>query len=158
MVDGGRRPRRHDRTEGPPMRMIVAMLLFPVCPLGVVYRVLAIAVVMAFGIAPNAWADDFQTRCQTPGVLRCIGFDQPSDIAGTWGNNTGIGSGASTPTLDTVVKASGNSSLKFTIPSNSPANTSGEYWANFSPDLTTQFGENSDFYVQWRQRFSTEFL
>ncbi len=107
----------------------------------------------------NAWADDFQTRCQTPGVLRCVGFDQASDITGTlWGANTGIGSGDSTPSLDSSVKASGNSSLKFTIPSNSSANSSGSYWANFSADLLTQFGENSDFYVQWRQRFSPEFL
>jgi hypothetical protein len=29
---------------------------------------------------------------------------------------------------------------------------------NFSKDLATQFGENSEFYVQWRQRFSPEFL
>jgi hypothetical protein len=28
----------------------------------------------------------------------------------------------------------------------------------FSPDLSVQFGENSEFYVQWRQRFSPEFL
>ena len=60
--------------------------------------------------------------------------------------------------LDSTVKASGNSSIKFTIPSNSAANSSGAYWANFSPDLLTQFGGNSDFYVQWRQRFSPEFL
>jgi hypothetical protein len=56
------------------------------------------------------------------------------------------------------VKASGNSSLKFTIPAQSSANSSGSYFANFSSDLSTQFGENSEFYVQWRQRFSPEFL
>jgi hypothetical protein len=106
----------------------------------------------------GAWADDFQIRCQTPGVIRCIGFDQASDIAGRYGANTGSGSGASTPVLDFAVKASGQASIKFTIPSNSGANTSGTYWANFSPDLVTQFGENGDFYVQWRQRFSPEFL
>ncbi len=120
--------------------------------------VISLAAVVA--TTSGGWADDFQTRCQTPGVLRCIGFDQASDIANTlWGANTGIDtSGASIPTLDSSVKASGNSSLKFTIPSNSGANTSGSYWANFSADLLTQFGENSDFYVQWRQRFSPEFL
>jgi len=110
------------------------------------------------GTSP-AWAQDFQARCQMPGVIRCIGFDQASDLATTaWGSNTGFYSGASTPVLDPNVKASGNSALKFTIPSNSGANTSGGYWANFSTDLLTQFGENSDFYVQWRQRFSPEFL
>jgi hypothetical protein len=60
--------------------------------------------------------------------------------------------------LDTSVKASGASSLKFTIPSNSGSDTSGAFFINFSNDLLTQFGENSDFYVQWRQRFSPAFL
>lgn len=107
---------------------------------------------------PTADADDFQQRCQLPGVIRCIGFDQPSDIAGRYGDDTGISSGDTTPALDFGVKASGQASLRFTIPSNSGANSSGAYWANFSPDLSVQFGENSEFYVQWRQRFSPEFL
>ena len=112
-------------------------------------------------IAPSdVWADDFQTRCQSPGVIRCIGFDQPSDIAGVWGSNTGILPGLATalPVLDTTVKASGNSSLKFTIASQSGSGASGSYFANFSPDLSVQFGAGQDFYVQWRQRFSPEFL
>jgi hypothetical protein len=61
-------------------------------------------------------------------------------------------------TRDTTVKASGNSSLKFTIPANSPSDSSGAYFTNFSADLSTQFGENSDFFIQWRQRFSPEFV
>jgi hypothetical protein len=109
---------------------------------------------------PPIGSADFQTRCGQSGVVKCVGFDQPSDISNTqWGANTGIDTGgASIPVLDSSMKASGNSSIKFTIPSNSGANTSGSYWANFSTDLSTQFGENSDFYVQWRQRFSPEFL
>src|SRR6185369_9949394 len=78
--------------------------------------------------------------------------------AGTYGNNSGITSGASTPELDSSVKASGTSSIKFTIPSNSGANSSGSYFINFSDNLSLQFGENSDFYLQWRQRFSPEFV
>ena len=101
---------------------------------------------------------DFQTRCSSAGVVRCVGFDTASDIAGTWGNNVGIMSGAVAPGLDTTVKASGNSSLKFTIPSLSSAGASGSYFANFSSDLATQYGENSEFYLQWRQRFSPEYL
>jgi len=100
--------------------------------------------------------------CAQPGVIRCVGFDSASDIAGTYGNNSGIlppsFSGAIPPALDTSVKASGASALKFTIPSNSPADTSGSYFTNFSSDLQTQFGANSEFYIQWRQRFSPEFL
>jgi len=48
--------------------------------------------------------------------------------------------------------------LKFTIPSNSGADTSGSYFTNFSSDLSVQFGGNQEFYVQWRQRFTTEFI
>ena len=48
--------------------------------------------------------------------------------------------------------------MKFTIPPNSPADTSGSFFTNFSTDLSTQFSENAEFYVQWRQRFSPEFL
>jgi hypothetical protein len=87
-----------------------------------------------------------------------VGFDSAAEIAGQWGDNTGITSGASTPVLDTSVKASGASSLKMTIPSNSPADTSGSFFANFSSDLSVQFTENAEFFVQWRQRFSPEFL
>jgi hypothetical protein len=87
-----------------------------------------------------------------------VGFDSATDIAGTYGNNSGILSGATTPVLDTSVKASGASSLKFTIPSLSGADTSGSFFTNFSTDLSTQFSENAEFYVQWRQRFSPEFV
>jgi hypothetical protein len=87
-----------------------------------------------------------------------VGFDTASDLAGTFGDNSGSLSGASTPVLDPTIKASGASSLKFTIPSNSPADTSGSYFTNFSADLQTQFSANAEFYVQWRQRFSPEFL
>jgi hypothetical protein len=100
----------------------------------------------------------FQNRCKDPAVIRCVGFDSIADIAGAYGDNSGIMEGAARPSLDTLVKSSGNSSLKFTVPARSPANTSGSYFTNFSADLKTQFGENSDFYIQWRQRFSAEFL
>src|ERR1044072_8236984 len=72
------------------------------------------------------------TRRSQPGVLKCVGFASPADIAGTYGDNQGILSGATTPTLDLTVRASGASSLKMTIPSNSPADTSGSFFTNFS--------------------------
>jgi hypothetical protein len=103
-------------------------------------------------------SSDFQTRCAAPDVIKCVGFDQPSEIGGTYGDTSGTLPGNARPEIDPSVKASGNSSLKFTIPSNSAANSSGSYFTNFSPDLSVQFAENSEFYLQWRQRFSTEFL
>jgi hypothetical protein len=48
--------------------------------------------------------------------------------------------------------------LRFTIPSNSGADTSGAYFTNFSKDLSVQFDGGQEFFVQWRQRFSPEFI
>jgi hypothetical protein len=110
---------------------------------------------------PVLESSDFNTRCSQPGVVKCVGFDSPSDISGGWGSNSGVIAGADggiAPTLDTSVKSSGQSSLKFTIPAGWPSAASGSYFTNFSDDLSVQFGENTEFYVQWRQRFSPEFL
>jgi hypothetical protein len=99
-----------------------------------------------------------------------VGFDSPSDFdtaggraGGAYGLNSGIIPPSGTTdftraTMDTAIKASGNGSLKFTIPSNSGSDTSGTYFTNFSSDLSVQFGENSEFYIQWRQRFSQELI
>lgn len=109
--------------------------------------------------AQSTGQGDFGTRCQSPGVVRCVGFDAASDITGTWGSNSGVLAGSQTsPVLATDFTASGASSLKFTIPSQSGAGAAGSYFTNFSPDLSVQFGPNSEFYIQWRQRFSSEFL
>lgn len=112
----------------------------------------------------------FQDRCAQSGVIKCVGFDNASDFnigsggtAGAYGQNSGIypASGTSDYTraaMDTSVKASGSGSLRFTIPSNTGADTSGSWFTNFSTDLSTQFGENAEFFIQWRQRFSPELL
>jgi hypothetical protein len=116
-------------------------------------------------VTPPPGSQDFPTRCAQPGVLKCVGFDNAADIPNVIGINSanfGIfpasGNAAILPTLDTTVKASGASSLKFTVPANSGADTSGSYFTNFSSDLSVQFGENQVFYVQWRQRFTPEFI
>jgi len=104
----------------------------------------------------------FQARCSASGVVRCIGFDVPADIAGVYGDNKGITPGApgNDPVIDTAVFASGGGSLKFTIPSQSGEGDSGAFFTNFSTDLNTQFAacnadpNNCEFYIQWRQRFS----
>lgn len=98
---------------------------------------------------------DFQTRCRAPGVIRCFGFDSPDDVLRhllpAW-DKTFRGQ------VVTDLKASGAGSLRFEVPPHSPANTSGVFWLDFSDDYATQFGERSEFYIQWRQRFSPEFL
>jgi hypothetical protein len=119
----------------------------------------AVAVNVVNAASGNANAD-YQARCNAAGVVACVGFDASSDIVGNWGAPSGVlpNSKGIAPTLDTTVKASGNSSLMFTIPANASADTSGSYWTNFSKDFSKQFGQNSDFFVQWRERFSPEFL
>jgi hypothetical protein len=103
-------------------------------------------------------------------VVKCVGFDSPSDFNkgsggtnGAWGSNAGLipPSGTSDYTravMDTSMVASGSGSLRFTVPAQAGADTSGAYFTNFSSDLATQFDGGSQFYVQWRQRFSPEML
>ena len=110
---------------------------------------------------------DFQTRCAQVGVIVCQGFDNPAIFtAATW-PASGLypgGDGVLRGSLDTTVSASGGGSLKFTIPSMGDGNAAG-YWrqlftSNLSsgPSGAQMFAQNSTFYVQFRQRFSPEFL
>lgn len=103
---------------------------------------------------------DFQARCQAPGVVRCVGFDNTtSDIVqnvNLWPDGDGVFRGG----LDTTIKASGAGSLRFELPSNGGANIAGQ-WSQLVPPydgLGAHFGEGSTFYVQFRQRFSSEML
>ncbi len=107
---------------------------------------------------------DFKARCHAPGVIRCIGFDSRSEIAGHIMPDS---TGAVLPEIDNTVAASGRGSLKFTVPAFSVANSSGQYWTDFTDDLSVQFdslvngdpkSKYDEFYIQWRQRFSTEML
>jgi len=103
-------------------------------------------------------ATDFETRCSAPGVIKCVGFDQQQDIDGDWGDNHGsMSRETGSPAIDTNVTASGQGSLKFTSRGDS-GSMGGDYFTNFSDDLSVVFGENSQFYVQFRQRFSDTFL
>jgi len=98
---------------------------------------------------------DLKARCQAPGVVRCFGFDSEGEVRShldpAWDD-------VYRTEVDHEVKASGQGSVKFTIPSHSPANTSGNFWLEFADDLSMQFGTGDEFYIQWRQRFSPEIL
>ena len=96
-------------------------------------------------------SNTFQQRCAAAGVIKCVGFDVATDITpfiSPDGNNIIEAS------LDTTISASGGGSLKFVIPANSGANSSGA-WAN---SLGGSFGPGTTFFVQFRQRFSPEFI
>ena len=100
---------------------------------------------------------DFQARCQAPGAVRCFGFDSQAEtspylVLPAWDNTK------EHERVVADVKASGAGSLRFEVPSHSDANTSGAFAINFADDGSVQFGEGEEFYVQWRQRFSRDFL
>lgn len=102
-----------------------------------------------------AYADDadFQARCSAPGVLVCVGFDTPAEMA-SGKNLFPAWDGKIRGTADTTIKASGASSLRFEVPAYSDANTSGyALW-----DMGQSFGPGSTFYVQFRERFSPVML
>ncbi len=91
--------------------------------------------------------------------MRCLGFDSPTSIAGAYGADIGSTPGWGTPpAIDQTVFSSGGGSIRFTLDSNSGDSAGGSVWANFTPTRSVRFGENSVFYVQWRQRLSAELV
>lgn len=125
----------------------------PTLTVGTTAGVLATAALLWTAPAPAA---DFATRCAEPGVVRCYGFEDAGDIGDrTFGRSS---DGRKLMFIDTAVKSSGNSSLRFDIPPLSPADTSGSFFLNFADDFSARFGAGQDLYVQWRQRFSPEML
>ena len=109
-------------------------------------------------LSPGApFSGNFLARANANGVVRYFDFDSAGQLAGgfdeNWGNapsNDGLRS----PVLDTAVKCSGTSSLRFDIPSQTAANAGGSWWANYSADLGTRFGANTSFYQQIRVRWN----
>ena len=130
------------------------------------------AVVVACALAPHAWGQnmDFATRCAQAGVVKCVSFDTDADFGhgaggtqGAWGSRAGLmppygTSDYSRATRDTAVAADGASSLRFTILSNTASDVAGAWFTNFTDDLSYQVGEGQEVFVQWRQRFSPEYL
>jgi hypothetical protein len=98
---------------------------------------------------------DFKSRCEGPGVVRCWNFNDTKDFTGhTFAGNDG------TTRIEIAAdqKASGAGSMKFTVPNGTGADPTGSWWSNIKDDYSVQFGEGEVFYVQWRQRFSPEML
>ncbi len=97
-------------------------------------------------------ADDFRLRCSGSGVVKCVGFDSREDFSG--GRVSPAADGRILAELDTETSASGAGSLRFTIPTRSPANSSG-YWLD---SLGKRFGPGDTLHLQFRQRFSKTML
>jgi hypothetical protein len=116
-------------------------------------------------VTPPAGTSDFDARKSAPGVVRYWDFDtpasvnigcaQPAKTVAECANFKVDAGNITTPTIDAAVKASGAGSLRFDVGSGpGSSNAAGAFNGNFSSDLKTQFGENSEFFVQWRQRFN----
>ena len=111
---------------------------------------------------------NFATRCAAAGVVRCWSFATSADLGVQnigidfgYFNNSGPGtcfSNASTwcPEFDNSVP--NGPAMVFRIPSQSGSGGSGQWFGNFSSNYLTQFGSNTVFYYQWRQRFSSCYL
>lgn len=95
---------------------------------------------------------DFRARCSAEGVVKCVGFDDERDFS--LGQVNPAADEVVRASMDRRVSASGAGSLRFVIPSRSPPNSSG-YWAD---TLGAKFGQGSTLYLQFRQRFSREYL
>lgn len=147
---------------------------------------------LVFGISAPSSGADFQTKCQSPGVIGCWGFDSTSALFYTWPTGTvcdaifagqtnfvfgsdrsGPGNAAAIvqngqclfPVIDTSIKHSGAGSLKFTIPSNSSANSSGfftEVFKRLPGGKFAYIGPGSPlgnvFYFQFYQRLDPNFV
>ena len=113
-------------------------------------------------ICPATLASDFDVLCSDPNVVRCYGFDSAPDIAPRIFPPSGGGAQNCTNNqcwaMDTSVKVSGAGSLRFEIPSNSGADSSGSFFMNFRDDLSQQFGPGQTFFVQFRQRVHPNML
>lgn len=120
-------------------------------------------------VPANANADaDFAARLAALGsnLVRAFDFNDPSSLTGA-GINLLLGEDpvthaatANSPLLDTEVKASGASSLRFDLVPfvSSGGNQAGAWEGNFSGDNSVQFGAGEEFYVQWRQRFDANMV
>ncbi len=102
---------------------------------------------------------DFQARCSAPGVVKCWGFDNTTTDIVQNVNLRPAADGVFYGAMDTAVKASGAGSLRFRLAAgNAFANIAGQ-WLPGTNSLAMggrTFGQNSEFYVQYRVRFSPE--
>ncbi len=122
--------------------------------------------------ARAAGGQDFATRRSQPGVVRWCGFDSAADL-GTMNvtpiNYPGPDKGSTqnanyagiSPIVDMTKSASpdGGGSLRFLVKANDNSGNNVNWWMNFGTIAApVLFDENEQFFVQWRQWFSSDYL
>jgi len=140
------------------------------------------------GEPPPSSLNAFTTKCAQPGVLSCFGFDDQKELKYGYSTNQpacvndpfiqprynisyvrGSEEGNTSameqngkciyPLVDTTKPHSGTGSLKFTIPSNSTDNTSGNFTLPFKGVGTTYaVTPGQSFWFQFYQYFDSAFL
>jgi hypothetical protein len=123
------------------------------------------------GPAPTAGdADlDWRRRSTAPGVVIAVGFDDIREWARYSFDTSGCNpayqvevdgriAGCRANAWDPATRASGAGSVRFDIPSNSGQGVGGNIAIPFGDYATSQFGENSEFWVSWRQRMTRYFV
>jgi hypothetical protein len=110
----------------------------------------------ALKLTNSGTATDFSGRCQAPGVIRCWSFDDATATdAHVLPPN---GSTVKRAGVVTDVAADGTGSLRFTIPSQSGADSGGSFWLDFADDFSQQFDQGQEFYIQYRVRYNDVIL
>jgi hypothetical protein len=112
---------------------------------------------------------DWQRRSTAPGVVIAVGFDDIGDWAKYNHDRDKCNpayqvsvdarkAGCRANAFDTAEHASGKGSVRFDIPSNSGQGVGGNITIPFGDYDKDQFGENSEFWVSWRQRMTPYFF
>ncbi|MHC4181516.1 MAG: hypothetical protein ACYSWU_28815, partial [Planctomycetota bacterium] len=97
----------------------------------------------------NTERQTFAQRCAHPDVVACWPFDTAAETDPYLHD-----SGHSAPVFDDVTPAEGGGSIHMQVLSGSAADTSGSAVLDFP----VAFGPGEPLYIQWRQRFSADFL
>ncbi len=89
--------------------------------------------------------ENFEARCNAPGVTLCASFDSQSstDMPGRSGQAQ----------VDTEIKASGEGSMYVDVCGNCPSAP-----GYIATNMGAEFGANSSLYIQWRQRFDQNMI
>ncbi len=91
----------------------------------------------------------FAERCSEAGVLACYGFDSAGETDPYLHD-----SGFSAPAFDDVMFAEGGGAIHMLVEPGSSADSSGSAVLDFAPGV----GVGETLYLQWRQRFSPDFI
>jgi hypothetical protein len=105
---------------------------------------------------------DFARRCASPGVIKCIGFNNDTEVVRGQNLFPVFGTQTYRGSVDNVIRASGAGSLRFDVPQNvGTADMTGKFVESLGDEFgarnLARFQGKSRVYVQFRQRFTPEF-